>query len=79
MATTALQTLIMTSLYLVCGGAVVYTWAVELFDTSALIAVSRYCPPSGWLTNIQWGLWPLIEWVGALLSVVFFVSPLCTL
>ncbi len=62
-----------------CTGAVVYTWAVQLFDTSALIAVARYCPPSGWLTNIQWGLWPLIEWVGALSSLVFLVSRPCTL
>ncbi len=61
-----------------CTGAVVYTWAVQLFDTSALIAVARYCPPSGWLTNIQWGLWPLIEWVGALSSLVFLVSRPCT-
>ena len=57
-----------------CGGAVVYTWAVELFDRTALIAVERYCPPQGWLTDTQWGLWPLIEWVGALFSVVFLVS-----
>lgn len=52
----------------------IYTWAVELFDPSALIAVQRYCPPEGWLTDIEWGLWPLIEWVGALFTVVFLVS-----
>ena len=69
-----MQAQFLTSLYLVCGGAVIYTWAVELFDSSALIAVARYCPPADWLTDANWGLWPLIEWVGALSSVVFLVS-----
>lgn len=73
-----MQAQFLTSLYLVCGGAVVYTWAVELFNSSALIAVARYCPPDGWLTNADWGLWPLIEWVGALSSIVFLVSALIT-
>lgn len=68
-----LQTHFLTVLYFVCGGAVIYTWAVELFDTSALIAVQRYCPPDGWLINIEWGLWPIIEWVGCLASVVCLV------
>lgn len=71
---TCLKANIVTVLYLVCGGAVTYTWAVELFDTSALIAVQRVCPPYGWLTDREWGLWPLIEWAGCLISICMLVS-----
>lgn len=54
----------------------VYTWAVELFDTTALIAVQGFCPPAGWYTNLEWGLWPIVEWVGCLASILFLVRTL---
>lgn len=70
---TGIFTKFLTSLYLVTGGAVVYTSAVQLFSESRSGLQYVFCLEShpGWLTDQFWGLWPLLEFVGALAAIFF--------
>ena len=60
---------------MVTGGAVIYSRAVTLFSDSRSGFEYRFCLNNqpGWLTNEYWGLWPLLEFVGALAAIFFMV------
>ncbi len=71
-----LQTKFLTALYMVTGGAVIFTNAVNLFSESRAGYEYEFCLNNrpNWLTEEYWGLWPLLEFVGALVAIFFMVS-----
>lgn len=53
----------------------IYANSLDLFSSTMNLG-RQYAPlpEEGWLTTEFWGLFPLLEWVGCVASLVFLVS-----